>query len=382
MDKAKRDARRRELAEKKKRLEELRRLKAERAAASTSSKPPAAALPPTAPAVAVPDPPGGLDNFIEELLSKPVPGEKAAQGPAAASSGGVQTDSVTREVAAAGPSAADLRAERYARLVVTRGPEVHVGARPLEMYHKGVQTDEEETPQPETPRHRRSPSHASTASEHTAVPSRGTAGEVDGPTSLGGATADTVAESTNILPPALAPDEREVVEAEDGYAAFLSRSVRVLERALQQSELFDVTFDYSSNEAAESAQQKDRVSFSFELTDERYTKGRAVTDLRWSTHYKELFLAAYSKPAGQTQGLWQHHSRGYASEAPDGVVLLWSTHLRDEPEFVFTAQSTVLTAAFDPFTPNLVLGGTYSGQVVVWDMRAKSVPVQRSLMPV
>ena len=35
-------------------------------------------------------------------------------------------------------------------------------------------------------------------------------------------------------------------------------------------------------------------------------------------------------------------------------------------------------AKFSPFHPNLIIGGAYSGQVLLWDMRAKSAPVQRT----
>ena len=39
----------------------------------------------------------------------------------------------------------------------------------------------------------------------------------------------------------------------------------------------------------------------------------------------------------------------------------------------------VMSATFARFHPNLILGGTYSGQVVLWDNRVqKRTPVQRS----
>ena len=40
-----------------------------------------------------------------------------------------------------------------------------------------------------------------------------------------------------------------------------------------------------------------------------------------------------------------------------------------------------MTAAiFHPFQPHLVIGGTYAGHVLVWDTRAKSMPVLKSSM--
>jgi dynein intermediate chain, cytosolic len=52
--------------------------------------------------------------------------------------------------------------------------------------------------------------------------------------------------------------------------------------------------------------------------------------------------------------------------------------MHDRPEYVFHAQSDILTAKFSPFHPNLVIGGAYSGQVLLWDTRAKSAPVQKT----
>ena len=51
------------------------------------------------------------------------------------------------------------------------------------------------------------------------------------------------------------------------------------------------------------------------------------------------------------------------------------------PEYTFTANSDILSARFAPHHPNLILGGTYSGQVCLWDTRQRShdgAPVQRT----
>ena len=50
--------------------------------------------------------------------------------------------------------------------------------------------------------------------------------------------------------------------------------------------------------------------------------------------------------------------------------------LDQRPEYSFTCQSPVLSVRFHDFMPNCLIGGTYSGRVVLWDMRAKSAPVQ------
>ncbi|XP_023235090.1 cytoplasmic dynein 1 intermediate chain 1-like [Centruroides sculpturatus] len=49
------------------------------------------------------------------------------------------------------------------------------------------------------------------------------------------------------------------------------------------------------------------------------------------------------------------------------------------PEYIFHCQSAVMSTCFAKFHPNLIIGGTYSGQIVLWDNRSnKRTPVQRS----
>lgn len=46
---------------------------------------------------------------------------------------------------------------------------------------------------------------------------------------------------------------------------------------------------------------------------------------------------------------------------------------------IFVLQSAVMSSCFAKFHPNLVVGGTYSGQIVLWDNRVlKRTPIQRT----
>ena len=60
--------------------------------------------------------------------------------------------------------------------------------------------------------------------------------------------------------------------------------------------------------------------------------------------------------------------------------MVWNTRFKKAtPEHIFHCQSPVMTSVFARFHPNLILGGTYSGQIVLWDNRHnKRTPVQRS----
>jgi dynein intermediate chain len=82
----------------------------------------------------------------------------------------------------------------------------------------------------------------------------------------------------------------------------------------------------------------------------------------------ELFLASYSQ------------SFEASSNDSQGVVLVWSSTLKTRPEFSFFCQTSVTSAKFNPFASSVIVGGTYSGQLILWDVRTKSIPVQKSGM--
>lgn len=109
------------------------------------------------------------------------------------------------------------------------------------------------------------------------------------------------------------------------------------------------------------------LSFSRCFYDEKWTRNRCVTSLDWSTQFPELLLAAYNQ------------SEDLSIEA-DGICLVWNMKFKKTtPEYMFQCQSPVTSCCFAKFHPNLVVAGTYSGQIVLWDNRNnKRTPVQRS----
>lgn len=98
---------------------------------------------------------------------------------------------------------------------------------------------------------------------------------------------------------------------------------------------------------------------------------RIVSDSFTNCHlqFPELVLASYTKNPS-------------APHEPDGLVQVWNQHLHSRPEYVFHSTSDILAAKFSPFHPNLIVGGSYSGQVLLWDTRSSraggGAPVQKT----
>ena len=108
------------------------------------------------------------------------------------------------------------------------------------------------------------------------------------------------------------------------------------------------------------------MSKSLTFSDPNYTTNRVITSIDWSPQINELFLASYSQ---NEEGSIKDHV---------GLVLLWNPTLKTRAEFYCFCQSAVTSAAFYPFSNSTVLGGCYNGQILLWDIRVKSMPIQRS----
>ncbi|KAI9843242.1 MAG: hypothetical protein M1837_006531 [Sclerophora amabilis] len=172
----------------------------------------------------------------------------------------------------------------------------------------------------------------------------------------------------------LTNDELNAVTSSGEFLDFVERSSKVIERALDEE--YDVLADYALRAMTGTDEDDDeyggsrargrrRVREVAQFWDERWSKKRMISNIAFSPKFPELVLASYTKNLS-------------APHDPDGLVQVWNLHLHDRAEYVFHAQSDILVAKFSPFHPNLVIGGAYSGQVLLWDTRAKSAPVQKT----
>lgn len=187
-------------------------------------------------------------------------------------------------------------------------------------------------------------------------------------------SASQIVPTANFPARTLTAEELNAVTSSEDFMDFVERSSKVIERTLDQE--YDVLADYSLSNLHDIDDDGDEFGNSggkgrrtirevAQFYDERWSRKRMISSINFSPKFPELVLAAYTK-------------NPTAPHDPDGLVQVWNMHLHDRPEFVFHAQSDVLTAKFSPFHPNLIIGGAYSGQVLLWDTRAKSAPVQKT----
>jgi len=164
-------------------------------------------------------------------------------------------------------------------------------------------------------------------------------------------------------------EEKKNIMQSDVFRDFFDYSTKLVERALDEP--YDFMIDYRVDNTVEDDKVNDNtLKLVQSFHSEEWTKDRTVTDMDWSPEYSELMLGSYNK---KKQSLITD---------PYGVCCIWNLHLQGRPEFVFQTQSEITSACFSKFHPKLVIGGTYSGQIVLWDMRTKSLPVQKTPLTV
>ena len=193
----------------------------------------------------------------------------------------------------------------------------------------------------------------------------------------------------------LLPEECTRIISNKKFEKFLQTSSLYVERAMALTEEHDVIRDFMVDDS-NTAEDGEHSAFilpppgsSSSITnatgcyEEDQLVGRPVMALQWSHLLPGLFLAAYGSKTttSSTTKASSAKSSGMTEEDAPGMVCVWDRDMHARPEFRLTASSPVLTAVFHSHEKNLVLGGCYSGQILLWDTRLnKTLPVQRSSM--
>ncbi|KAJ7743125.1 WD40-repeat-containing domain protein [Mycena metata] len=159
-------------------------------------------------------------------------------------------------------------------------------------------------------------------------------------------------------------EERAIFLADPKVLDFIDDSTKIFHRVLNDHYNYMSDYTQGTETGGDDSEGK-RVKKICEFWNERYGKNRSITDVDWSPKFPELTVASYNK----------NHA---ALNEPAGIVAVWNTHSVERPEFVFHSQSDVLSVMFSPFHSNLIFGGTYSGQILLWDNRSKHLPVLKT----
>ncbi|KAK3745357.1 hypothetical protein RRG08_064682 [Elysia crispata] len=167
----------------------------------------------------------------------------------------------------------------------------------------------------------------------------------------------------------LSEEEKQQICMSEEYQLSMSRAARVMQRMLAINDS-GLVMDYSGGDSEGKDDDQlagERLKLQQHFFDERWSRRRTITSMDWSPQFPELLVASYN-------------ANEDAPNDPDGVALIWNLKYKNmAPEYIFHCQSAVMSTCFAQFHPNMVIGGTYSGRIVLWDNRVnKRTPVQRT----
>jgi dynein intermediate chain len=212
------------------------------------------------------------------------------------------------------------------------------------------------------------------------------------------ATEDTMEEAK-----VLTAEEVEKELSSEAFSQFLNSTSRKVERVLGSDLLADLLVDYDG-ETDGTKRASTKVSDGSKYLSSRqiyecpkWTASRDVTDMDWSPLHRELMLCGYHMPSSASSLGQPAGSSAVRVISPDdtpsdsltprsgellsdGLALVWNLAMPSRPEHIFTCGSPVTTNRFHPTESPLIVGGCQSGQVVVWDVRAGRMPVQKSIL--
>ena len=324
---------------------------------------------------------GNLDEYIDDLLGGPTAAAAVAAEVPAVAAPPVQADTPAAAIAAA-PAPTD-------NVIAVAAPAPPV--KTVETFTISTQTSEEDFPEQVAPELDEEPGDDDKPLEGQEADTKESSGE------------KTSKEEEGADPKILSSEELEAEIGSKPFGEFLNTASKKVERYLGAPQLADLLTDYVGEmdgvKRNESGKASDGGVFlaSRQLFEcPKWTAHRDVTDLHWSPLHRELMLSTYDMPMSAASS--SQLSKGAAAVsavAPndtssasltprsgelqsDGLALVWSLAMPGRPEHIFTCGSPVLAGRFHPTEAPLVIGGCQSGQLVVWDIRAGRLPVQRS----
>lgn len=143
--------------------------------------------------------------------------------------------------------------------------------------------------------------------------------------------------------------------------------LKIVEDALDTKLAFD-TFKSYYDEAEDNNLDFKRtwVHSPMEFYDENLISRRSVTCLEFNAKAPELLLAAYTPEYGKKD-----------SNEPNGLMVVHNI-IKKKPELAIKHQTEFTSACFHQGNPKYIVAGTYTGQILVYDIRVGASPVLKS----
>lgn len=141
--------------------------------------------------------------------------------------------------------------------------------------------------------------------------------------------------------------------------------IKMFDETLHNLQTYD-TFKnyYDETNTGEMDLKRTWISNQTDILDETLISKRSITNIEFST--QEYLLGMYSPEFGNLE-----------SNEPNGLLVLHNLTKR-KPEIVIKHQTEFTSSTFHKGNPKLIIAGTYTGQILVYDIRSGANPVLKT----
>ncbi|CAC5422765.1 WD repeat-containing protein 63 [Mytilus coruscus] len=176
--------------------------------------------------------------------------------------------------------------------------------------------------------------------------------------------------NTQYYPREFSNQEKEAILSSKNLPNFISDVTPRFKAALQQNEIMDVFFidwlhlgdgDQSFGSKADN-HLKEYQSF----TDLQFSKEKRITCIQWHPTIKGVVAVSVAEKMTFDDRI---DSAAKVIMTPS-LILIWSFTDPIHPQLLLEAPDDIYSFQFNPSDPNIIAGGCYNGQVVLWDISA------------
>eukprot|EP00658_Telonema_sp_P-2_P028263 TRINITY_DN2168_c0_g1_i2.p1 TRINITY_DN2168_c0_g1~~TRINITY_DN2168_c0_g1_i2.p1 ORF type:complete len:641 (+),score=177.96 TRINITY_DN2168_c0_g1_i2:77-1999(+) len=159
---------------------------------------------------------------------------------------------------------------------------------------------------------------------------------------------------------------RKRVEKEEEYVAAVKGMAANIEHTLRQNSAIDIYEEYFSGLQEEHTTDPPAAKNLTAFKDPQNVK-RTVTSVSWNPDGGRKFACAYSNLQFQ-QAPGDMTSQSY----------VWDVNNPNFPDLTLTPSNPLVSLEYHPRDPSVLMGGTYNGLLVFWDLRSGSQPNKTS----
>lgn len=160
--------------------------------------------------------------------------------------------------------------------------------------------------------------------------------------------------------PLLATDEDEEHEVDLFSTGEMARSLKIMERMVNQNFEAECFSDYKYFEDKNEHKREDGTGTFFPLWRFTYEKAKrkTVTSMCWNPEFTDLFAVGFGSYDFMRQG--------------PGLINCYALKNTSFPEYTFETTSGVMCLDFHPQHSSLLVAGLYDGTIVIYDVRLKT----------